>query len=636
MPRLLRPGGFVGSRVLRLLAVTGMISFFAACGQDRPTTPTIAAPAHSASITSEPGRFEQTGFYWLPPLVAQPAFSGIFDPNVTNVEVKICVLGASQDCEGDIVTLSRATTPAITVDRAKDSYNVVWHSKDVAVPGTTYRIRAFAGSVQLGQLDVPIVNATQDLKDLPDAVGGLVADHPLRVRFRLETGIVGDVHVSPPTATIREGETQELTATVFDLHGNVLTGRELMWFSPTSALDLVDPMTGGSVFATRVTAGTATFIASVDGVAATATLTVESNPHPTFALGRYHTCGIDASDVLYCWGANFDAQLGNGTSGSYLPNPFPYAVSGGSIHFKKVAAGAYHTCAVSAANPTYCWGLSGIVDNTTRALQLVPTALPMPPNTSPIQQEVITAGDDHACGTIWGRVVCWGLNGSGQLGDGTTTANAYETLIQSSLPFIAVQAGTASTCGLTVGRRVYCWGDNSHGQLGDGTTAPHTVPMPIASTLQFIQLSMHATHACALTADGTAWCWGDNWARQLGDGGTENWSTVPVQVATGTKFASISAGGWHTCALTSAGAAYCWGANTFGEIGDGTNVNRAQPTAVSNAVAFNRIFTGDFTTCALTATGSAYCWGQNNYGQLGDGSTTGRNSPVVVPGVTFR
>jgi alpha-tubulin suppressor-like RCC1 family protein len=158
-------------------------------------------------------------------------------------------------------------------------------------------------------------------------------------------------------------------------------------------------------------------------------------------------------------------------------------------------------------------------------------------------------------------------------------------------------------------------------------------PTPVSGGLTFTSLSAGNLHACGLTAAGAAYCWGANESGQLGDASTTDRAS-PVVVAGGHTFAAISPGRDHTCAVTLDGAAYCWGDNTFGQLGDGTTSPSAVPKPVSGSASFSAVTTGLEHSCGLTTSGRAWCWGQNNapqvQGQLGDGTTRSSNVPVAV------
>lgn len=142
--------------------------------------------------------------------------------------------------------------------------------------------------------------------------------------------------------------------------------------------------------------------------------------------------------------------------------------------------------------------------------------------------------------------------------------------------------------------------------------------------------------SCGLTSEGAAYCWGWNQFGQLGDGTTTD-RVTPVPVAGGLTFRSLLAAGAHTCGVTTDGAAYCWGRNTDGELGDGTTTGRPSPGVVAGGLGFESLVGGYYHTCGLTASGTAHCWGRNINGQLGDGTQTPRLTPVpVIGGVTFQ
>jgi alpha-tubulin suppressor-like RCC1 family protein len=152
-----------------------------------------------------------------------------------------------------------------------------------------------------------------------------------------------------------------------------------------------------------------------------------------------------------------------------------------------------------------------------------------------------------------------------------------------------------------------------------------------ASPFSFTTLAAGGDHTCGLAMGGAAFCWGDNSYGALGDG-TTTLRLAPMPVAGGLLFTSLVAGLDHTCALTAGGAAYCWGFNQYGAVGDGTTAQRVTPTPVAGGVAFASLAAGFIHTCGLTAGGVAYCWGDNTFGELGDGTTTSHLTPVAVQG----
>lgn len=196
----------------------------------------------------------------------------------------------------------------------------------------------------------------------------------------------------------------------------------------------------------------------------------------------------------------------------------------------------------------------------------------------------IAAGGSHTCALSGaaGNVKCWGMNWSGELGDGTTTSRSVPVDVAGlTSRVIAVAAGGQHTCALTAGGSLKCWGNNSKGQLGDGTTTKRTTPVNVMTlTSGVIAVAVGEDHTCALTAGRGLKCWGNNSKGQLGDGTTTN-RLAPVDVVTlGSGVSLIAAGYLHTCALTIAGGAKCWGDNTAGQLGDGTGKPSRLPVTV--------------------------------------------------------
>ena len=225
-------------------------------------------------------------------------------------------------------------------------------------------------------------------------------------------------------------------------------------------------------------------------------------------------------------------------------------------------------------------------------------------------------------------------------GPDASPAPSVEALTASAAPaFVQVSPGSNFTCGLTAAGVIWCWGDNAHGQLGDGTTTRRLTPVVVrAGALRFRHVAAATYHTCALTTDGRAYCWGDNWYGQLGLGdGTHNPRLRPNPVAGGLTFRQLGAGGFgHTCGVTTAGRAYCWGNNQFGELGDGTETERDAPVPVAGGHVFSEVLPRGFVTCGTTTDHAAWCWGYGPFGQLGNGSGKELTPARVAGGLLFR
>jgi hypothetical protein len=239
--------------------------------------------------------------------------------------------------------------------------------------------------------------------------------------------------------------------------------------------------------------------------------------------------------------------------------------------------------------------------------------------------------------------------------------------VTGGLTFRTVSPGANHTCGLTTTGVAYCWGDNGYGTLGVGTFAGpqrcpvdpddssagafacSRVPVPVGGGLTFSAVTASLALSCGLTTDGDGYCWGVNADGRVGDG-TKTSRSSPTLVAGGIKFAVVSdapafttmgTSSPHTCGVNAAGTAYCWGANAFGALGDGTTGGpvcvftftcSTIPVPVAGGLTFAYVSAGGEHSCGLAVGGTAYCWGNNNYGQLGDGSTKVSAVPIVVVG----
>jgi len=338
------------------------------------------------------------------------------------------------------------------------------------------------------------------------------------------------------------------------------------------------------------------------------------------------TCARMPVGAAFCWGAGDMGQIGDGLATFRL---VPTAVLGGMTS-TGMTVGQEHTCALDAAGTAYCWGANdagqlgdGSTTNRREPVQVTAT----------VALASVTAGGRHTCGlTAAGEAFCWGSNDAGQLGDSSTARRLTPTAVLGGLTFTSLTAGAGHTCGLTAVGEAYCWGDNTAGQLGDDTRGRRLTPTAVAGALVFDELAAGSVHTCGLTAAGEAYCWGSNDFGQLGDG-TVVKRQIPTATIGGFTFAHLAtdAGGQHTCALDGAGSAYCWGSNSAGQLGDGTRTNRLVPTAVAGGLTFTNLSGGGSHTCGVaTAAGAAYCWGANTTGQLGDGTRVDRLMPVEV------
>ncbi|HUF29778.1 MAG TPA: hypothetical protein VMM77_03870 [Gemmatimonadaceae bacterium] len=197
-----------------------------------------------------------------------------------------------------------------------------------------------------------------------------------------------------------------------------------------------------------------------------------------------------------------------------------------------------------------------------------------------------------------------------------------------------LDAGSSHVCGITLDDRAFCWGNQFRGKLGNGQRNGST-PQPVAVSGEraFTAVWASAGSSCALTSDGDAYCWGANDYGMLGDGEAPEpfkESTTPVRVVGGHRFASLGLVGNHACGITLDGRAYCWGWNPYGQLGDGTTAHSSSPVPVAGNHRWAVLAIGSAHNCGLTIDGAAYCWGNNDRGQFGNGGTSGAISPELI------
>jgi alpha-tubulin suppressor-like RCC1 family protein len=312
-------------------------------------------------------------------------------------------------------------------------------------------------------------------------------------------------------------------------------------------------------------------------------------------------------------------------------DPPPDPTPGMPMTLATVSAGDEHTCGLDPAGAAFCWGNGqrGELGNG----RLVNLTLPVRVEGGLVFSSVL-AGDDHTCGQGPGAVVhCWGGNSDSQLGDGTTQGRPTPAPLEGAPAFPVLVVGRNHSCAQDAVGLVFCWGRNDEGQLGDGTTADRRRPTAVAGGMAFVSIDAGADHTCALDGvPGAAWCWGDNTDGELGDGTLER-RLQPTAVAGGHVFTGISAGWDHTCGIRPDGSLLCWGQNTHGQLADGTMVGKPVPTPAAAGLAFQELDAGRSHTCGVEPMAAAtWCWGSGQSGELGNGAAVDQPLPVMVSG----
>jgi alpha-tubulin suppressor-like RCC1 family protein len=396
--------------------------------------------------------------------------------------------------------------------------------------------------------------------------------------------------------------------------------------------------------------------------------------------GEYHSCAVLDTGAVKCWGHNGFGQLGDGTTTdrtsavavSGLPEDDGHPPAHAAHKALAVSAGESHTCAIIDNNRARCWGHNffGQLGNNSFTDSSTPVPVKFDADGSPITTDdidevtgvvAITTGQFHSCARFSGDTVrCWGQNGRGQLGTGGTSEKEKLALPVTGLIGVrAVTAGGFHTCVLRTGNTLRCWAYNFYGQLGAYRSSSPT-PVTVTALAGATVATTGDGHSCGLVSEPAApdvdqpVCWGNNANGELGahQSPSPASSTIPLDVF-GVSDAGaagldpeplpdpVSAGNEHACVMPAgSGTPKCWGRNTDGELGNGTNTGSDQPVAVSGLTTAIQVAAGGEldpvtaaelgTTCARRSDGKVQCWGANLYGQLGNEATTNSNVPVTV------
>ena len=388
----------------------------------------------------------------------------------------------------------------------------------------------------------------------------------------------------------------------------------------------------------------------------------------TFRQGG-HSCALLTDGAVWCWGANGNLQLGDG---SITKSTTPVPVHSLS-NVASIAAFGNFTCAVLTNTTVECWGANnrGQLGRDTSLGATTPASIPAPITGLSNVTAVATSGR-YACARLTDATVkCWGANDRGQLGpnvplDPSTGKPFRESLIPVAVGLsnvAALAAGFDYTCALLTDSTVKCWGVNSPTPVDVGLTDVDTIAVGgqdcaifkngtvscslggglfsptrelVELTGQAITLAAGYDHACARLTDGTVKCWGGfNDTGELGNGTFTNPPIpfTPVGVVNLANVAGIAAGGHHTCATLFSSTAWCWGDNSSGQLGNGTTDRSSIPKVVIGLSNVAAVAAGNEHTCARLTDGTVSCWGENRSGELGNGIILSTLRPVKVVGI---
>ncbi len=328
------------------------------------------------------------------------------------------------------------------------------------------------------------------------------------------------------------------------------------------------------------------------------------------SAGQAHSCAV-ADGVAWCWGGATREEVKAGTWSSRR-TPQRIALPGTVVSI--AAGGAGHSCAATADQAVYCWGLGEA-----------------PARVEGVRASQVAMGVGHRCALGPDGVACWGSNSHGQLGNGETTPVDGVVRVALDQP-VQLALGDTHSCARLASGKTACWGSNAHGQLGSEPAGEKGVaPREVMWIQDAVQVAAGSFHTCLLRTDGGVLCFGDNLDGQLGDGSRQP-SATPVAPTGVSDVVHIDAGFGHTCAVRRDGALYVWGASDAGQLGSPDTSDQLLPGFLVGVVDAQAVSAGQQHTCVIRATGLE-CVGGNQASQLGDGGAKGRSTlaPVAAP-----
>lgn len=449
---------------------------------------------------------------------------------------------------------------------------------------------------------------------------------------------ISSIELTPATAEVVIGRTKPLSATPKDANGAALSGRALTWTTSAGSVATVDA--NGVV--TGVAAGTATISVAAEGKSATTAVTVKpasvktvvvAPTTPSVKLGETMKLAAtlrdddnqELNDRAVRWKSNaVDIATVDSISGVVT------GVNGGVATITATSEGVSGSVALTVKVPVATVTVAPALDTLEAWDPKAMAAILRDAKNNVLTDRVVRwtssnpaiAAIDSVTGVLTG------------FDRGTVTITATsETKTGSASRVIVIKyrqvaSGSMHACDIASGGFVWCWGLNGkEGRIGGATLSdnamsdvPVLVPNTGPTALRFAQLSSYGSHTCGITVDNRAYCWGSNSWGVLGGGSNASQSSVPVAVSNTLLFKQISAGADHTCGVTTDNHAYCWGHNDWREFASNAPANSTTPVAVLPEMTFASITAGTGFTCGVTMAGAGYCWGASGLGQLGDGT----------------
>lgn len=416
--------------------------------------------------------------------------------------------------------------------------------------------------------------------------------------------------IQAPRLVLESREKVSLAATVVSVNGAPVANQTVSWTSLNNEVALVSV---DGVLTAKAVRGAAIEWVTIRATAATVAGEVAIGVKPA-SVARVNI-GNGNPSIFVGDTIAFKAKAFDSSGTSLVGRSFSWSVSDTTIGM------------VSAVGMFFARRAGSVVIRLSSQLAVDSTVIQVfQPASLRIMPSTISSGPGHTCAVrIDDVIMCWGANGSGQIGQGfASDMQEFPVGVASSTPMAQVSVGFSTrqgsgtyrnfSCSISLSREAWCWGFNEVGSVGDGTTSDRMTPTRVAGGLRFIRLASDYNTTCGIVDSGKIYCWGGTlpgrgyWFSSGSDS-----ILVPTIVESSEEFKDVSLRFGHACALNQHGMAFCWGRNNAGQLGDGTYIDRSAPSPVLGGISFSSIVTGLDFSCGISLQGKVYCWGEGAF-----------------------